>query len=148
MAGEELKTLASDLLNLPEFTRIEKYYPKHARILKFLYNSRKRELPEELNYLNHSLRVAELSYKFAKRLSADMRASVRAAVYHDMFIEYGYNHPSLSAEFARERGEGKEIVKAIETHMSIPRNKIGLVLWVSDKYDSLRRYGYFVKGLI
>ena len=65
--------------------------------------------------LNHCLRVSYQSYKLAKKLNLDYKATARAALLHDLFLydwhkapkarkflqKHGYSHPSIALENAK-----------------------------------------------
>jgi putative nucleotidyltransferase with HDIG domain len=151
--SEDFAKQIRDLLSRKEVLRLA-YYPGHRMSHRFpkdkndLAKSKRRRL-------NHSLRVAYISYTLARFLRANTRNPARAGLLHDS----GFNpdstehpigqvakHASRGAEIAESQGESIEIVKAISSHMfplnprNPPSSGLSLILWLSDKLDSFLEY--------
>jgi putative nucleotidyltransferase with HDIG domain len=142
-----------DLLSKREVIRLA-YYPGHRVTHRFpkdknsIAQSRKKRL-------DHSLRVAYISYALARFLRVNKRNTARAGLLHDCgFDPDSAEHPmtqvvkhaSRGAEIASAQGEPQEIVKAISSHMfplsprNPPSSGQSLILWFADKIDSFLEY--------
>ena len=138
-ADHEFFDLMPDLYYSDEVQGL-KVYPQHSTI----------------NRLDHITSVTYMSYRWAKKAGLDVRATVRAAILHDLFYydwhdkamwhrPHGYKHPRFALNNARELN--KEITPKEENiilrHMFPltvipPRYKEGWVVSLCDKYCATR----------
>jgi putative nucleotidyltransferase with HDIG domain len=151
--SEDFANQIRDLLSRKEVLRLA-YYPGHRVSHRFPKD--KNDLAKsKRKRLNHSLRVAYISYTLARFLRANRRNTARAGLLHDSGfnpdstehpIAQVVNHASRGAKIAQKQGEPKEIVKAISSHMfplnprNPPSSGLSLILWLADKLDSFLEY--------
>ena len=107
----------------------------------------------------HSVSVARLSLRLARRMDVDVRDLVKGALLHDFYLYdwhdaridvplfkmHGFTHPRTACERAKERFEidGK-VENIIESHMwpltlfTIPRSKEAWLVCLADKIAAAR----------
>lgn len=106
--------------------------------------------------LKHSYYVSYVSYKIAKKLKLDARATARAGLLHDFFLEdrediklmdkgsHNYVHPKLALENAEKITEISELEKDIIlkhmflcTKCTLPKYRESLIVTCVDKYCAI-----------
>jgi uncharacterized protein len=142
-----------DLLSKKEVIRL-RYYPGHRMSHRFPQN-KNRICESKRTRLNHSLRVAYISYTLARILRINRRKAARAGLLHDCGFDPDSNeppvtqvvkHPSRGAIIASKLGESQDIVRAISSHMfplnarSPPSSGQSLIIWFADKMDSFMEF--------
>jgi len=142
-----------DLLSRNEVIRLA-YYPGHT-LLHGFPKDRKAIAQSRKNRLKHSLRVAYISYTFARFLGANRRNTARVGLLHDCGLDPDsaehhiiqlVKHSSRGAKIARRLGEPREISEAILSHMypinprNPPSSRQSFILWFADKIDSILEY--------
>lgn len=151
--SEDFANQIRDLVSKNEVIRLA-YYPGHRLSHRFS-RDKSRIAQSKRKRLNHSLRVAYISYTLARFLRTNKRNTARAGLLHDC----GFNpdsaehpitqvvkHASKGAEIACKQNEPQEIVKAISSHMfplnprNPPASGQSLILWFADKMDSFLEY--------
>lgn len=109
----------------------------------------------DITTLEHVIAVSYTSFVLAKRLGADIRCTVRAAMLHDLYLydwhikdpetrpplTHGFTHPAKAVENAKKYFNPTEKeLKIIRTHMwpltifHIPSSKEALIVTLADKY--------------
>ena len=109
----------------------------------------------DITTLEHVIAVSYTSFVIAKRLEADVRCTVRAAMLHDLYLydwhikdpetrpplTHGFTHPAKAVENAKKyfNPTDKEL-KIIRSHMwpltafHIPSSKEAFIVTIADKY--------------
>ncbi|MBO1307583.1 HD domain-containing protein [Enterococcus sp. 669A] len=105
--------------------------------------------------LEHSISVSYNSYKIAKRLNGDARATARAGLLHDLFYydwhttkfdegSHAYMHPRIAVKNAEKITELSALERdIIIKHMwgatiTPPRYKEGYIVTMVDKYCAIK----------
>ena len=115
------------------------------------FKKMKNEVHHGMNRMDHSLNVAKLTYKFAKRINMKNYVLLtRAALMHDLFLNEELvgkinlvSHPLVAAQNARKEFNISDLeFSIIKSHMfplttSIPKNKESWVLTTTDKIVAL-----------
>ena len=149
--------------------RLREHSPEAEKILADEGFRKLRAFPRHgrTNTYDHSVRVAHEALRLSKRLGVDQRSAVRVGLLHDMcyvnYYEnrrlpkhkrhpgmYAFYHPEEAAENARQFGLSEKELHAIRAHMfplamHIPKNRLGLVLTLSDKKVSVQECTYALK---
>lgn len=106
------------------------------------------------NRLDHSIAVSYISYRVAKRLGADTRATARAGLLHDLFYydwrteeytggSHAYVHPRVAVENAEKITELNDKERdIIIKHMwlatiAFPKYKESYIVTMVDKYCAI-----------
>ena len=131
----EFSDQVDDLLRSPEVQALQTYSHHH-----------------KVSRYEHTLLVAQLSFRAARSLNLDCRAAARCGVLHDLyagesgrsgpisFLQHAWNHPVRAAENARQvtclTGKERNI---IESHMwpmcrTLPRSREAWLVNVVDTF--------------
>ena len=131
--NDEFMNIAGEIIKHPEMQRL-KCYTHHIGTTRF----------------DHSVKVANLSYKIAKFLNLDYVSALRGALFHDLFfydyreegmgiLKHSSHHPKIALKNALEICELNKIEKdIILKHMwladyKFPRYKESYVVTFADK---------------
>ena len=166
MGNSDFDSLVGDLLSLDCLRKLENVIEWKSclvsRVLRKVNKNFGRKYFERVkkltNYLVHSKRVGWLGYNWAS--DDKKRDYARAGVSHDIGKALGgrdryliiEEHSRVGADFLREFGENETVVNAVRRHMfpmnrHIPRTRVDWIIWLADKYDSLKRDYYTLKCL-
>lgn len=147
--SEQLSSVYSYITNDSQYKKL-KFIPRHSFT----------------NTYDHSIRVALLASKIAKKIGANEKKTIRAGLLHDFCLldyheklegeNYIFLHPKDAIINSKKFSLSEEEQKAILSHMfplgKIPTNKIGWCLTLSDKivafYEKLYCVSYFYKYYI
>ena len=109
----------------------------------------------DITTLEHVIAVAYTSFVLAKKVNADVKTTVRAAMLHDLYLydwhikdpenrpplTHGFTHPAAAAENAKKYFEPSEKeLKIIRSHMwpltllHMPTSKEAFIVTMADKY--------------
>ncbi len=119
------------------------------------------------NRLEHSIRVSYTSFKIAQKWNLDARATARAGLLHDFFLEdrdgvaalnigsHADAHPKIACDNACRITEVSELERdIILKHMflvsrcGVPRYKESFVVTYVDKYIAIKEVSVPVKDII
>lgn len=136
-----------------EFNRIYKEFNKNKKFRKM-----KNEIHHGTSRLEHTTRVAKLSYKVAKFLNCDFDSATRGALMHDFFLNSELeaitskplrNHPYLAYENAKkyfklnEKEKDIILVHMFPITLSKPNFKESYIVSLSDKLVSLYEFARY-----
>jgi len=136
---KEYKLLVEDLVDNEDLKRLDEIKHHH-------YTTR----------LKHSYYVSYVSYKIAKTFNLDVRATARAALLHDFFLEdreeiklmekgsHNYVHPKLALENAKKVTDISDLEKDIilkhmflTTKCAFPKYRESIIVTCVDKYCAI-----------
>ncbi|GAU76840.1 HD domain-containing protein [Fusibacter sp. 3D3] len=115
---------------------------------------------------HHSLQVAYLSYKLAKKLKLDYHSAARAGLLHDFFL-YDWRAPKKNRFFEKHGfTHAKEAHRNAKMHFSLnpkeedailkhmfpltispPKNSISWIVTLADKYISIAEYAHKIQKM-
>ncbi|MBU2512014.1 HD domain-containing protein [bacterium] len=111
----------------------------------------------KISCLQHTLEVAELTFKITRRLGLDYVSATRGALLHDFYLYdwhkdspglHGFKHPAIALRNAKQVFDLNPVEEnAILRHMwpltpLPPRYPESVIVSLADKTVSIRDYGY------
>lgn len=144
------------------FEEMWKYDAEYLSYVHDIINNKKlRQLDEIVHHhhttrFKHSIYVSYVSYRIAKRMNLDAKATARAGLLHDFFIEnrdeiakleqgsHNYVHPKLALENAKKLTEISKVEEDIIlkhmflcTRCSLPKYRESYIVTCIDKYCAI-----------
>ncbi len=118
----------------------------------------------DISCFDHSLFVAYLSFKIARRTGMDYRAAARGGLLHDLYLckweeeNIGlsrlWSHPQRALKNAEDRFDLNDLEKdIIEKHMwpltltSVPKHRESFVVSIADKVCAMAEFSHLYRAL-